>query len=470
MPVPDDDTMISLGPSSIPFIVSFNDGRVDTATRKFIRSHAMRGRKQLRIRPKRNVLVHGYDMTAGSVKAPPVNFQDITRLYVPPTRRIGADLSFLASPEDLDPFILTNIIKVSPIAQKIVYPLITAIGNQVDNRGWINLCTTDAAALHITAFSIEVFVDLFLRRREQANPAAMVHFQKGLGLVSERLSGDDAMLNTTDATIGVVLKLATSAHFAGDHEAERQHMIGVRKMVDWRGGLGGFRNNHLLFEMLRCDLVLAVFSTSKAVFFRQPLEPIPPFPFDALPEFSDTAQTRDTLELAGLIDTDLAGAWSIMRRFGLLVNLGAQVQRLVSTKVINETMTSVVYHLLYMRYSCRSLNEGLRLILLAYCYHVFLQWRDVKLPCPHLQNAFREGTLALQQNGEVSPRFMLWMLMVGAVTIFDVREEEWLSAMLHHHARSQQRSWTEVQGILKSFLWIPLLDEEAARSIWARLD
>ena len=140
--------------------------------------------------------------------------------------------------------------------QKIVYPLITAVGNQVENCGWIQLCATDAAALHVTAFSVEGFIDVFLHQREQVNPAAMVHFQKGLALLSERLSGGDEELKTADASIGVVLKLAASAHFAGDHEAERQHMIGVRKMVDSRGGLDAFRNNPLMFEILRDVLSL----------------------------------------------------------------------------------------------------------------------------------------------------------------------------------------------------------------------
>ena len=133
----------------------------------------------------------------------------------------------------------------------------TAIGNQVDNHRWIHLCTTDAAALHVTAFSVEGFIDVCLHQREQANPAAMVHFQKGLALLSERLAGSDEKLKTTDATIGVVLKLAASAHFAGDLQAERQHMIGVRKMVGSRGGLDAFRNNSLLFEILRYVLALS---------------------------------------------------------------------------------------------------------------------------------------------------------------------------------------------------------------------
>ena len=98
---------------------------------------------------------------------------------------------------------------------------------------------------------MEGFIDVLLRRQEQPSPVAMVHLQKGLVLLSERLACGDEKLKTTDANIGVVLKLATSAHFAGDLEAERQHMIGVRKMLDSRGGLGAFRYRHLLFEILR---------------------------------------------------------------------------------------------------------------------------------------------------------------------------------------------------------------------------
>lgn len=139
---------------------------------------------------------------------------------------------------------------VSPIAQTVVYPLITAIGSQADNREWLHLCTKDVAALHLTAFSVEGFIDLFLHRR-MIGPAAMVHFHKGVTILRERLSSDDEEAKTTDATIGVVLKLAIAAHFSGEHQAAKQHMEGIRKMVDCRGGLGTFKGSELSSEMLR---------------------------------------------------------------------------------------------------------------------------------------------------------------------------------------------------------------------------
>lgn len=90
---------------------------------------------------------------------------------------------------------------------------------------------------------MEVFVDSVLRPQEKnnANPAAMLHFHKGMRLLQERLLGEDDDTKISDSTTSVVVKLASAAHFNGNHEAARKHMEGLRKMVDLRGGLGIFR-------------------------------------------------------------------------------------------------------------------------------------------------------------------------------------------------------------------------------------
>lgn len=258
-------------------------------------------------------------------------------------------------------------------------------------------------------------------------------------------------------------------------------------MVDSRGGLKAFEDNHLLPEILRCelivfqlwpvrlmlnrcDLALAVFCTSTPVFFCQVLEPIPPYPVILLRDFNATTWTAEIQSIDQVVDAGLAEAWSVMRRFAWLVNFGAQVQRQISTAIINQTMTSVMYRLLWMRHFPGSLAENLRVSLLTYCYHVFLQWQNVKSPCPHLQTAFKGSISTLWRNGELLTHFMLWMLMVGAVSIFNVQEHQWLEDMLRDHARDAQKSWTGVQDILKSFLRMPLLDEEAGRLIWASVN
>jgi hypothetical protein len=135
---------------------------------------------------------------------------------------------------------------------RIIFPLITAIGFQAHNNEWLSLVRLDAAALHISAFAAEVFIERFLRRQENStNLGAMLHFQKGLQLFRERLLGEDDETKLSDSTISVVLKLATAAHLTGDYQASKQHMEGLRKIVDLRGGLDVFKGKHLLVEMLR---------------------------------------------------------------------------------------------------------------------------------------------------------------------------------------------------------------------------
>jgi len=133
-----------------------------------------------------------------------------------------------------------------------MYPLITAAGFQADSSEWLGLAGRDAAALHITAFAVESFIDRVLRRKESTiNPSARLHFQKGLRILRERLLVGDEQTKTSDATIGVVLKLASAAHFDGDFQTAKDHMRGIRNMVDLRGGLEAFKNTRLLIDMLR---------------------------------------------------------------------------------------------------------------------------------------------------------------------------------------------------------------------------
>ena len=135
---------------------------------------------------------------------------------------------------------------------KITFPLIMAVGFQADNNEWLYRLRLDTAALHITAFAVEGFIEKILRRRENIiSLASILHFQKGLRLLRERLLGEDGETKLSDSTIGVVLKLASAAHFVGNYQESKQHMEGIRTIVDLRGGLDVFKGKHLLVEMLR---------------------------------------------------------------------------------------------------------------------------------------------------------------------------------------------------------------------------
>lgn len=137
---------------------------------------------------------------------------------------------------------------------QIIFPLLMDIGFHPTDNAWIYPTGCDAAALHISAFAIQTFIDRVLRHQpeDMVNAVAILHYQKGLKLIRERLLGDDDEAKISDATICTVLKLASAAQFQGDVETARQHMQGLRKMVDLRGGLDVFQYDpKLLLEIWR---------------------------------------------------------------------------------------------------------------------------------------------------------------------------------------------------------------------------
>jgi hypothetical protein len=126
--------------------------------------------------------------------------------------------------------------------------------------------------------------------------------------------------------------------------------------------------------LYRCDLGIALLNGSDPVFYYQPMESVIDYPEKLLPASDDKMWSEDSIELIRNMDNDLAIAWRVMRRFCFMVNLGTQTQRLIRPEIIHETMSAVIYRLLHMRFAAGSIMEAVRHGLLAFSYHVFLQW------------------------------------------------------------------------------------------------
>lgn len=133
---------------------------------------------------------------------------------------------------------------------KVIFPLLAAIGLRVDPSKRM-YPIQDIAALHITASAIEEFMHKVLRGKQGSSPQAMLHYQKGLGILRSRFSSNDDEAKVTNSTISAVLKLATISHFNGDYPETSHHMQGVRKIVDLRGGLETFADTELRSEIMR---------------------------------------------------------------------------------------------------------------------------------------------------------------------------------------------------------------------------
>ncbi|KAI1481809.1 hypothetical protein F4774DRAFT_423764 [Daldinia eschscholtzii] len=467
----DESRRPSTSSTRMPFIVSSGIEKADSVTRKLIRSHARRGKTRKGIGT--TVKNRSTNKKTDIIRAQPgpLKLEEVVETYTPLVPgRIGLNLYFVKFSDNVEPLTLSNMAKVTTVARRVTFPLRAAVGFQGDNERWGSPFGRDAVALHIMAFAVQGFIDKVLRHQDNLNLAAILHFQEGLGLLRERLLGNDNKIKTSDSTMGAVLKLASIACFDGDYETSKKHMEGLRKMVDLRGGLDAFKGKSLLLEMLRCDLGISLLGGSCPVFFVQPSELMPPYPEKLLPIPFDGISSRGDLKQVQITDDGLKMAWSVLKKFCSFIDLGVQTQRTIRPDLIYETMAAVAYRLLHMHFSVKSIDEAVRQGLLAFCYHIFLQWQDMK---PHYCNftaAFKSCILSIECSDGVSSQLMLWLLTIGAVSLFDISEEVWLrDGVKEHIGRCQVKSWRDMQNILKSFMWIAVLDEQPGRDIYNSL-
>jgi hypothetical protein len=167
------------------------------------------------------------------------------------------------------------------------------------------------------------------------------------------------------------------------------------------------------------------------------------------------------------IDEDLAAAWIVMQRFCSLVNLAAETQRVFPLEIVRNTMASVMYRLLHMSFETGTLEETVRLGLLALSYHLFLKWQDMNLPSAHFLSAYKNNLLHLKLIEVFPVQIMLWLLMIEGISIVDPPNDSWLKDSLQDHVgKCHITSWDSLRTILRSFMWISQLHDTPGKQIF----
>ncbi|OAP60523.1 hypothetical protein AYL99_05525 [Fonsecaea erecta] len=456
------------------FIVTTGVEKADAQTQKLIRSQVMLGRN----RGKSNRAKQGHStswaVVADFKRGPPVPLKTFIEAYYSAIPgKVGSDLSSIELAAEMDAAAFGDVVRFFDMAARALFPLVMVTGFTHKDMAWFDPLKFDAAYLHVTVFAAEVFMDRILGRQySTTNQDAAVHFLKGVQILRKRLLLGGESTEPSNSTIAVVLTLAISAFFMGEDETFRHHMVGLRKMVDLRGGIAAFTGNKLLTEMFRCDIGMAMQTGSQPLFFNNPLsEPVVPYPDRELlsirNSISTTGSQRDSENLLDKMDASLVEAWRVMERFCSIVNLAVETQRMLSPPLLYDTMASVMYRLLHMKFESGSVDEAVRLSLLGLTYHIFLQWQYLKLPYVYFPTIYKSCLLDPKLMGVASAQFMLWFLMVGAVSTFTTSDHPWLKDCVREHAdKCQVKSWNEMRTVLKSFMWIGLLHDKPGKDVF----
>ncbi|KAJ9614032.1 hypothetical protein H2200_002168 [Cladophialophora chaetospira] len=456
----------------MPFIVSTSEEKPnDPETRKLIRSHVMLGKNRGKTRRYKHEILSTH-RSGISIRE---KFELLSKSSCAPNYfdRAASWQSLIPFADSIGSEMLQDIVDFTSIAKKLLFPLKLCINFETHDKAWFQPLFFDALYLHTLAFSTNAYFRLLGRSSHGPGREPELHFVKTLGLLRERLVLDDDR-TISEVTIVVVLSLSIHALLANDLSSARTHLQGLHRLICLRGGLGSISRAKLLVEMFRCDINLALASNLKPLFFRDPFwEPLFPYPDQAL-VFSKSISTSYLIPTISTtqedVDDELAGAWSLLKKFCLRVSFAAETGNKLSVRILLDTMASVMYRLLDMRFEVGSFNEANRLGMLAFSSNVFLHPYSPRISSHQLPTAYRICASGLQVRDPLSARFSLWFLMVGALSGIMAADESLFASCLRANLKtSGNQSFSELQHDLESFLWIGYLHDKIAKDIFATM-
>jgi hypothetical protein len=185
-------------------------------------------------------------------------------------------------------------------------------------------------------------------------------------------------------------------------------------------------------------------------------------------EVVDTSEPRFYWESAQLdIDGDLAQAWTSLNRFCSMINSAAEHKRQLPKDVLLNTMAPVMYHLLRMNtFDPTSTDEAVRLGLLVFSSHIFLSWQDVKIPLSYISHSYRSCLLNPKLPGTLPPQLLLWLLVVGSLSIFTTADDVWLIPWIRVNTDlCKSPDWGALRAQLKTFPWVDILHDKPGQAI-----
>ncbi|KAH8743811.1 hypothetical protein F5883DRAFT_591770 [Diaporthe sp. PMI_573] len=342
----------------------------------------------------------------------------------------AADMfTFIKFPEDIDSSSRSLLCAYFSYMKDEMYPIVRYSRPDTPKTYWFHWAHLDLAYLHsilyMTSFSLDSL-------RGQKSKRTEFHAYRMIHELNKQLSDPNTAL--TDSTTIVVMALALIAESFGDVESAHMHVMGLKKIVDLRGGIESFASHPLLQSKLhRTGLVHSICTGANLAFHQDAAS------FDsAFDKRRLYAILKDVQDLSQLIN-DSHDSGHKIREMSL-----------------EDLITYIQSRLLMLEFEDNDIfPELLRLSLLAFLTTIFWGFPGVKFEYPRLANQLRQACMAFTPSTAGESYLFAWALMVGATSVFRGPDQTWLLQRLRPLIRdSLGRTWFEVKNNLRQVMWI----------------
>ncbi|KAJ5469877.1 hypothetical protein N7530_007234 [Penicillium desertorum] len=368
----------------------------------------------------------------------------------------AADMfTFIKFPEDIDSNSRSLLCAYFSYMKDEMYPIVRYSRPDTPKTYWFHWAYLDLAYLHsilyMTSFSLDSL-------RGQKSKRTEFHAYRMIHELNKQLSDPNTAL--TDSTTIVVMALALIAESFGDVVSAHMHVMGLKKIVDLRGGIESFASHPLLQSKLhRTGLVHSICTGANLAFHQDAAS------FDsAFDSSSELAQLKPSdascfSRSRSVVRTLERRLYAILRDvqdFSQLINDSHDSGHKIREMSLEDLITYIQSLLLMLEFEDNDIfPELLRLSLLAFLTTIFWGFPGVKFEYPRLANQLRQACMAFTPRTAGESYLFAWALMVGATSVFRGPDQTWLLQRLRPLIRdSLGRTWFEVKNNLRQAMWI----------------
>ncbi|ATZ52810.1 hypothetical protein BCIN_08g04410 [Botrytis cinerea B05.10] len=461
-----------------------NNAEINRAARKRIRSHVALGRnagKKLvrpsKMRPtgmKRVVTSAGINLEAAQIDSIRLEQKDSEENSMYEIeRQVGDSITCLSLPN--------HAFKDRKIIQR-TFSFISGIGHPVElskaliktqksTSIFVQFMVSDEACLHCgIAVSVTALNNVVVNREDPK--IAMHHLSLAFRLINDKLSGNDAV---ADTTIAVVLTMSHYYRLQGQFSQGLIHLEGIERMVKMRGGISNFKREQftLAQKIFRADLEYSLHWGTRTRYSSHDIESNDIFCIigSKNPDFYKKQAVSCALVSLPL-STGLLTLLVDIIHFAWLLNeaIIGRAPPLCGYKLHN-TLLFFGYRLLsmYPLGGCRpknSLENAIHLGLTSFIV-TFMRGLDGKVPGNSLlASLIRSSAQELSKIEHGSPEALLWLLLMGKASIFGHSDDTWLASDISQTMQVLGlQGHTDVQQKLENFPWVYTLHDKEVRAL-----
>ncbi|KZL71020.1 hypothetical protein CT0861_10081 [Colletotrichum tofieldiae] len=457
-----------------------NDDPLGSGNRKTVRSHVMKGKNSGKTHVSRG---HKRNKEAAARNVhvlPPRDMIATLRQMAPRCRPIPDYYSTNASSFKMPGRDLIDFYAVG----EALYPPEFCQSQNPMKTVWFEYLLTDKAFFHVSLSMTATCLDFF-EYKEHESPEAIAHMTQAFALVNQRLSGPDAISNPT---IALVCMLICQESVRGDLEKYKTHLLGLVRMVELRGGIHVLEENDDVLQKIcrlnegsgvqaksavsRSDIQYALHTESPAL-----------YAYDAMPQRVMQEICHNGIQsqrpMAAIFSTAEPTLRQLIRDVDSISVLFNNCKRNSKLKAheFSATILSLGYRLLRVQgQESRSLEAIQEACLLGFvCFYttLLLQFgRQRHLLYEKLSRRLKtsvDGLLPICHHPHFQPT-SIWLLMIGAISVFERKEDIWLlPALVRVSELMHLKTWDAMRNELKEYPWIRAIHNEQGKRVWDKV-